>query len=393
MLTLLVVAQLLAALLLLGRLSGGRRRQPPVEPVAGPGPDTTVTAIVATLNEAAHIGPCLASLSAQASPLTEILVVDSRSTDATREIVTEAGHRDSRIRLLTDPTLPDGWIGKPWALHYGLGHASGAWILTMDADTEAKPGLVGAVVSAATTQGLDAVSFSPRFTGHGDAVLWLQPALLTTLVYRFGPTGSAAPSAPTRVMANGQCFLARREALTSTGGYTPSARSFCDDVTLARHLATRGLRVAFLDGSRLYTVRSYRSLREVWREWGRSLDLKDASTPVVQWLDVFFLLLVQGLPLPILAALGVAGLQRLSPAVTALAVVNGTLVAVRVLLSFALRGAYDRVGWTFWLSPVADPLAVARIVISSATRRRRWRGRDYGVTAVEVQTPGVGAAG
>ena len=181
-------------------------------------------------------------------------------------------------------------------------------------------------------------------------------------------------------MANGQCFLARRAALLGAGGYSSARASFCDDVTLARHLARSGRRVGFLDGSRLYDVRSYTSARETWREWGRSLDLKDASTPLRQWIDVFFLVLAQGLPLPMLliAALWatVNGVTSLVPAFPLLAV-SAILVAVRVMLQFALAGSYERRGLAFWLSPSADPLAALRIVLSTARRPKSWRGRDY----------------
>src|SRR5690606_15079204 len=74
--------------------------------------------------------------------------------------------------------------------------------------------------------------------------------------------------------------------------------------TLARHLARQGVRVGFLDGSRVIDVRAYSSARETWREWGRSLDLKDAARPLRQLGDVVFLLLVQGLPVPVLLLFG-----------------------------------------------------------------------------------------
>ena len=40
----------------------------------------------------------------------------------------------------------------------------------------------------------------------------------------------------------------RRVLLVRHGGYAPARASFSDDVTLARHLASRGARVGFLDG-------------------------------------------------------------------------------------------------------------------------------------------------
>ena len=107
----LLALQVGALLLVLTRLMPGRVRRPPVRARSTPRVDTTVTVVVATLNEAARIEPCLAGLLAQVEPMLEVLVVDSRSTDGTRDIVLEAAQRDPRIRLLTDDPRPDGWVG------------------------------------------------------------------------------------------------------------------------------------------------------------------------------------------------------------------------------------------------------------------------------------------
>jgi len=373
----LAVGQTAALCVLLVRLWPGRRRRAPVEPVAEL-LDTTVSVIVPTLNEATRIGPCLAGLRAQGAPLLEVLIVDSGSTDGTRELVEAQATRDPRIRLLTDYPLPPGWVGKVWALEHGLRAARGEWVLGMDADTEARPGLVSGVVAAARASRYSVVSFSPRFAGQTVAEQLIQPALLVTLVYRGDVIGGDGH--PERMLANGQCFLARRDVLIRHGGYQPASASFSDDVTLARHLARQGERVGFLDGSRLYVVRSYRSAREMWREWGRSIDLKDSTALWRQWLDILFLTAVQGLPLIVLVVLmTLAVTDHRSPTRTGwlLALVNAILLGIRVLLLGPLSGSYERPTLAFWLSWLADPLAVARVMMSTVRRSRSWRGRVY----------------
>lgn len=377
MIAALLVAQLAALIVLVMRLLPGRGRRPPVSPVPEGVTGTSVSVVVATLNEARRIAPCLEGLHRQGAPLLEVIVVDSRSTDGTPELVQEMAARDDRFRLVNDPPLPDDWIGKVWALEHGLGEARGEWVLGVDADTEPQAGMVAGAVRAAAEAGYELVSFSPRFAGQSAAEQWLQPAMLLTLVYRFGAAGAREPVRPDRVMANGQCFLAKREVLRRHGGYAPARRSFSDDVTLARHYAALGVRVGFLDGSRLYLVRAYESVGEMWREWGRSLDLRDAASRIRQWGDVVFLLLAQGLPVLVLLAFVVAGWPAATAVTRALLGVNGALCLTRVLLLFALRGAYDRPGMAFWLSPLADPLAVWRIVLSTVRRPRAWRGRAY----------------
>ena len=379
MLSFLALIQGVALAMLLHRLWPGRRRRAPVPPRAGRADGPTVSIIVATLNEAHRIGPCLAGLVAQGPLVREILVVDSGSTDGTAALVHDAARCDPRIRILRDEPLPNGWVGKVWALEHGLRRATGDWVLGIDADTEPQTGMAAGAVHAATALRYDAVSFAPRFRIDSSGERWLQPALLVTLVYRFGAAGTEVD--PERVMANGQCFLARRDVLLAAGGYHSARASFSDDVTLARHLARAGRRVGFLDGSRLYDVRAYTSAREAWREWGRSLDLKDSSTPLRQWADVLFLAVVQGTPVPALLACaaiaaltGVQGVAAAQPLIA----MSAALLLVRVLLQRALAPSYARRGAPFWLSPLADPLAALRILLSTVRRPTQWRGRQYG---------------
>ncbi|HEU4723473.1 MAG TPA: glycosyltransferase family 2 protein, partial [Gemmatimonadaceae bacterium] len=239
MTALLAALQALALVVLLLRLLPGRRRRPPVAPRPGASAsDGDVTVVVAALDEAHRIQPCLDGLLTQGSVVREILVVDSGSTDGTRALVHAAAQRDPRIALLRDPPLPSGWVGKVWALQHGLAHARGEWVIGIDADTVPHPGCVGGALAAARELGYDAVSFAPRFRIDSAAERWLQPALLVTLVYRFGAAGTDVD--PDRVLANGQCFLARRAVLEAAGGYGAARASFADDVTLARVLAREG---------------------------------------------------------------------------------------------------------------------------------------------------------
>lgn len=365
---------------LVWRLLPGRSRRPAIAPRTEPRTDASVSVIVATLNEAHRIAPCLDGLMAQPAPLSEILVVDSRSTDGTGELVARAAQRDARVRLITDDPLPDGWVGKVWALETGLRQAKGEWVLGIDADTEPQPGMIPAIIDAAETYGYDVVSFGPQFAGQSNAERFVQPAMLLTLVYRCGAAGAEDPPGD-RVMANGQCFLARRRVLEEHGGYAPARASFCDDVSLARHVAARGARVGFLDGSRLIRVRAYASLGEMWREWGRSFDLKDATPIWRRWFDVALVWSTQALPLPLLVTLSLLGvlpaLGELS-ATNLLWLFNVAAFVARLAMLAALRDSYAERGWPFWLSFLSDIPAAIRLTISTARQPRAWRGRAYG---------------
>jgi dolichol-phosphate mannosyltransferase len=380
----LLLVQIPAIAILLSRLLQAPRRHVPLLPQATT-PDQLgqVSVVVPTLNEAARIAPCLEGLTRQSYEVREVIVVDSRSQDGTVDLVKALAQRDPRFRVVTDDPLPVGWVGRPWALHTGFlqSAAESQWVLGIDADTQPQPGLVASLMRTAAEEGYDLISLSPRFILKDLGELWLQPALLMTLVYRFGATGAAADGAE-RVMANGQCFLCRRSLLVQLGGYTAAKASFCDDVTLARYAAAQGAKVGFLDGAAVLKVRMYEGMAETWREWGRSLDLKDASSPGQKWGDLGFLVAVQGLPL--LVGLGLLPwvLSGHAGIISWVAWgVNVGLVVMRFALCGAIAPSYDfsqaPVSWSFWLSPLADPAAVYRIFLSSLRSPTQWRGRKY----------------
>jgi dolichol-phosphate mannosyltransferase len=374
---LLLLIQIPATAILLSRLLKGPRRYPPISPQQ-PTPELlgSVSVVVPTLNEALRISPLLSGLSRQSYEVREIIVVDSNSQDGTPDLVKTAQQQDPRFRLITDDPLPPNWVGRPWALHNGFLQSSEAsnWFLGMDADTQPHPGLVASLVKTAQAQGYDLISLSPQFILKYPGECWLQPALLMTLLYRFDPAGITTTQ-PERVMANGQCFLCRRSVLGAVSGYTSASSSFCDDVTLARHIAQQGFKVGFLDGSQVLKVRMYEGARETWKEWGRSLDLKDASLPGQVWGDLWLLCAVQGLPVFLVPTC----LLVSSPPL--LLGLNVFLLVIRFALVFAIASSYDRKtaqgGWLFWLSPLADPLAVFRIFLSALRTPREWRGRKY----------------
>ncbi|HYD51186.1 MAG TPA: glycosyltransferase, partial [Gemmatimonadaceae bacterium] len=185
--TVLAAAQAAALVPLVARLARGRRRPPPVPPRAVARGEGSVSVVVPARNEAHRIGPCLQGLMRQAAPLSEILVVDGGSTDGTRALVREAARRDPRVRLLDEPPRPAGAVGRPWAIAAGCERARGDWIMVVDADVVPRDGMVAGALHAARLHALGAVSFGPRIVAPGCGARWLQPSLLATLIYRFGP--------------------------------------------------------------------------------------------------------------------------------------------------------------------------------------------------------------
>jgi len=328
----------------------------PVRPTLTP--VHSVGVVIPARDEAERLGPLLDAI-VGAPGVDEVIVVDDQSSDATAEIARRAG-----ATVVAGTPLPDGWAGKAWALQQGVTAATSDWVVTLDADARPDPRLPTAMVARAVGDRLDLLTVGGRFECPTVGSQWLHPAMLTTLVYRFGPPGTP-PSSPDRTMANGQCMAVPRAAFLATGGMEPVRGEVVEDLALARRLAGDGRRVGFLDAGELLTVRMFESFGDVWTGWGRSLALPGVEPRRRQLFDLAIVVLVQVIPIPRLL------LRRGD-------VVDIVFAALRLGTLGGTRRAYDRTNAPYWLSPLADPLAAVVIARGIARRgRQTWRGRNY----------------
>ncbi|MEO3783625.1 glycosyltransferase family 2 protein [Actinocorallia sp. B10E7] len=351
---LVTAAQAGAAAAVWTRLARGRDRLPALAPPARP--VKPVSVVIPARNEEKRLGPCLRAVLADPAA-GEVIVVDDESRDGTARLASELG-----ARVVWGAPLPPGWVGKQWALRQGTEAAAHEVVVTLDSDTRPRPGLVSAM--AASLEEYDLVTAAPRFVCDDIAEQALHAAFLSTLVYRFGPVGPRVPPPPDRVLANGQCTAFRRDRMVAAGGFERIRRHMTDDVALARTLAADGWKIGFLDAGGLLEVDMYTSAGEVWREWGRSLPLRDVTGPGPLAADLAVVWLACALPA---ARLVLGRPTRLDLA----------LLGTRLLLTGALRGSYTRPGPGVWLSPLLDPAAAVRLTWTTLRPVRTWRGRVY----------------
>lgn len=356
------------------------------------GSSGSVTVLLPVLNEATRLGPCLDGLAAQGPEVAAILVIDGGSSDGTIALANDHAQRDPRIRVIDAAPVPDDWNGKAWNLQRGLtdGVVPTPWILTIDADVRPQAGLVRALLGHAETEGVAVLSGATRQRLSGAAEGLVHPALLTSLVYRYGIPGGST-SDPDEVQANGQCMLIRRDALESIGGFAVGQRSVCEDVTVARRLAIAGHRVGFAETGDLVDVAMYESAGEAWRNWPRSLTMRDQFAGHAVAVRLAEVALVQGLPL-LVTATGLirqrrhhypSGLKRGGGgssggqfrAVEFLIGLNRVLVLLRFGILAGMVRAYHRPPLTYWLSPLLDAPVAVRLIQSALRRVHSWRGR------------------
>jgi dolichol-phosphate mannosyltransferase len=180
---------------------------------------------------------------------------------------------DDRFRLIDDRPLPDGWIGKVWALERGRAVASGANGCLASMPTPSPAGSRRRRGRGSPRVTVDIVSFAPRFGGMTPASSGCSQRFSRRSSTARAPRADARARRP--VLANGQCFLARASVLAEGRGMRRACvvqrrRHACAHYA-ARH--SRGL------PGRLTTVRRavLRVVRPDVARVGRSIDLRDST--------------------------------------------------------------------------------------------------------------------
>ncbi|HLH60073.1 MAG TPA: glycosyltransferase [Ktedonobacteraceae bacterium] len=255
-----------------------------------------ISIILPARDEERNIRRCVESLLAQDYDNFEVIVVDDGSTDATPQILDElmATHpRRNRLYVLRlRDELPEGWAGKPHAIHKGVQEAHGSWLLFTDADTWHAPAALRTALAQAISQQLDLLSYGTRqeLPGFWDKVM--MPMAYIGIIMQYPPRKVNDPRSSI-ALANGQFILIRRSVYSTLGGYArPDLRNtLLDDRDLAHVVKWSGFRLRMLDGRNLVYVRMYRGLRDTWRGWLKNAFLGSRGG------NAFTLLQLIGLPM------------------------------------------------------------------------------------------------
>ncbi|RBY88912.1 glycosyl transferase [Blastococcus sp. TBT05-19] len=338
-------------------------RRPPADP---PPTSRPVTVVVPVRDEARQVGACLTALLDQRGvDRLRVVVVDDGSTDGTGDVV-RAVH-DHRVRLVTAPPPPEGWLGKPHACAVGAAatdRRDGEVLVFVDADVRLFPDAIAAAVALLGDSGLDLVSPWPRPLAAGAAERLVQPLApwlwTTTLPLRLAERSPR----PSLAAANGQFLVVSREAYERAGGHAAVRGEVLEDIALLRAVKRAGGRGGPVDGSRLAACRMYEGWPQVRAGYGKSLWASVGGRPAAGLAAAAALTAVYVVP-PV-AALGGsrAGL------VGYLAGVAGRLLSARASGSRA------------WPDALAHPVSVLLLdvlMVGSVRGRRRgtlhWRGR------------------
>jgi hopene-associated glycosyltransferase HpnB len=347
-----------------------------------------VAVVVPARDEAEMLAITVPFLAAQDYPgLASVVVVDDNSTDQTAATALAAGAGGRLpVDVIGSGPRPEGWMGKLWALHQGIDHASGRsarpdWLLLTDADIAHPPDSLRRLVAAAIAERRDAVSLRARLR----VVTRWERLIIPAFVYffaqlypfgRVGRVGRVGRSGRTAAAAGG-CVLVRRSALERAGGIAAVHDAVIDDVALARRLQGTGSSIWLGLADDVTSVRPYPRLADLWNMVARSAFTQLRHSGVLLAGTVIGLTAIYLGPLVALAAGWAAGDWWLAGA--------GLVASVIMTATYAPTVRYYRLPsvWALTL-PIAAAMYAAMTVDSA---RRHWRGDGVEWKGRRYQTP------
>ncbi|MEZ4475159.1 MAG: glycosyltransferase [bacterium] len=347
---------------------------------ADPVPDgLSLSIVVPARNEAANIERCVrAALAVDWPGPVQVVVVDDRSTDGTGDILARLAAADPRLTVVGGADPPEGWLGKPHALHIAQQHATGDWLLFVDADVtlEARGPrlLVGRTLAQEATMAsglgrLEVETFWERVV----------QTRIGALIAGGNPLAKVNDPDDEQALANGQCLLFARTAYDALGGHEAIKGSVLDDVDFAKRAKAERVpyRLYFAPG--VFRCRMYTGFKEIWNGWTKNL-FPALGYSVIATLIIVALLFASSLLPFVLVAKNLA----FGPPYPAFLWAELALVAL-ILATDAVGHRTNGYRWgLFWTFPLGM-LVVLGLFLNSAWRIKSGKGAVWKGRVVEAR--------
>jgi len=222
-----------------------------------------VSLIITARNEATTIEDAVLSRLDCDYPDLEIILINDRSTDTTGEIIDRIAKTDGRVIAVHIDELPDGWVGKPHAMHIGTSHASGEILLFSDADVHFSQNAIRKAVSYMEHEKLDQLGVAPALWSKNFLVNIMHSTFMRSYGYGAGLWGADLDWVPTYTGV-GAFNMVRRSAYDKSKGFEWLKMELADDVGTGFLIKKAGGKTGIVVGSIDVTVDWYDSIAKMF---------------------------------------------------------------------------------------------------------------------------------
>ncbi|QHI68934.1 glycosyltransferase [Tichowtungia aerotolerans] len=211
-------------------------------------PIPSVSVLIPAWNEEVGIEKTIRSVIGTDYPHLQVVVINDGSTDGTHEVVTrflnqhEASGGSAQITYLN---LSNG--GKAAAMNYGLMHATGEIMITVDADSVMDPNAIEKLVRCFDDPRVGGVAGNVIIANRSKPIEWIQQ-----LEYLYGFFFKRADSLFGSVYIIGGAAAAyRRNVLDEMGGFDRTI--ITEDIEMSTRILSRGYKTHYAADAVVYT--------------------------------------------------------------------------------------------------------------------------------------------
>ncbi|WP_406945893.1 glycosyltransferase [Halobacillus sp. SY10] len=240
------------------------------------------TLIIPARNEAENLKRLLPSL-VSADPQREIIVVDDDSEDETRNVAEIFG-----VKVVDNPPLPSGWMGKSWACYNGAKVAKGKALVFLDADTWFSDGGADRLVNAFDGEGFvltvhpyhEMRSFWEKLSGVFHLVVMASSGLTTVFKDKLGTQGGFGP-----------CLVIAADTYWKLGGHEAIRGEIVEHLAFTRLASSKGIEAKAYSGRGVLKMRMYDAdLKQVIEGWAKSFSTgAKTASPIMTMANVVWL--------------------------------------------------------------------------------------------------------
>ncbi len=331
----------------------------------------SVSVIIPARDEEQTLPKLLTSLAKQSLTIKEIIVIDDESTDKTADIARKYG-----ARVLSTRDKKSSETGKSAACWFGAQHATGDYLVFMDADTEcADSEAFGRILNNYQKNG-DTGLFSIQpyhvIKSFYETFSIVPNIVVLSGLNRFTFLNSYLPKRG----AFGPFLLVKAEEYFSLGGHEKTYYTHMDGIAMADLYQNENYPVTVYGGKDILHFRMYpEGLSQLVQGWTKSFIYGAKVTHSLVMASIVFWIMGSFL---ILAGL-IDGLIQNNPTYI------GLMLAFYVVYSLQFRWLMNKIGnfplWTMFFSLIYISAFLGLYLWSTIQvyflRKVKWRGREY----------------
>ena len=232
-----------------------------------------VSILVPARNEADRVlEKSINSMLAQTYENFELIVLNDRSTDQTKEILQNIKTENPRpdFKIIDGREPEKNWLGKPHALEQAFAKSSGEWILSTDADIIFARETLQNVIAYAEENNFDALTLIPKVVYGTFWERFFMPVFAWFCVLAM-PLHLVNNPKRKESMGIGNFFLFKRKVLNEIGGFEIVKLEVAEDLKLAEIIKSKGLRLHIDDAPDFIQTRMYSGFGEIWEGFTKNL--------------------------------------------------------------------------------------------------------------------------